>query len=85
MRSGCFSRADQFVVDEQVGRIGHADREAVRVRLQHQRAEAARQRFGQQPHRRLIERELAQVDERNLQMARERVVELLLLRRCRDR
>ena len=74
-----FESGDQFVIDEKIGGVGHADREAARIRLQHQRAEAARQRFGQQAHRGLIERELAQVDERNLQVARQRVVELLLL------
>src|SRR5204862_4317761 len=55
------------------------DGEAARVRLQHQRPEAARKRFGQQPHRGLVERQLLQVHERNLQVTRQRFVELLLL------
>ena len=84
MRSGCLSLRHQFVVDEQVGGIGHADGEAVLVLLQHQRAEAARQRLGQQAHGGLVQRELLEIDEGNLQVARERVVELLLLRLCLD-
>ena len=85
MRSGCFSRADQLVVGEQVGRVGHADEQAARVRLQHQRAEAARLRFGQQAHGLLIERQLAHVDERDLQVRARALVAASLRARCPDR
>ena len=67
---------DQLVVGDQVGRIGHADQQAAGVRLQHQRAESARVHFGQQAHRLLIERQLAHVDERNLQVLRQHFVQL---------
>ena len=73
-----FQPRRQLVVRHQVGRIRHADEQAARIRLQHQRAEAASLHFGQQPHSLMIEGQLAHVDERDLQVRGEQLVELLL-------
>jgi hypothetical protein len=67
----------KLVVCDEVGRIGHADEQAACVGLQHERAEPARLRFGQHAHDFMVERELANVDERNLQALRQNLIELL--------
>src|SRR5688572_610539 len=67
----------QLVVGHQVRRVGHADEQAARVRLQHQRAETAGLHFWQQAYGLLIERQLAHVDERDLQVRGEQLVQLL--------
>jgi len=70
--------ASQFVIGEQVGRVGHADAEGAAGVLQNQRPEAACQRF-RQPHGHFgLDVEMLEVDERDLKLTRERAADLVL-------
>ena len=61
----------ELVIGVQVRGIGHADQEAAGVLEQHDGAVAARQRLGQQAHRLLVDARLLQIDDGDLQVARQ--------------
>jgi hypothetical protein len=57
-----FQDARDFIVGEQVGRVGHADQQRQRAIFQHDGAETARLRFWQEPHRGRIGVEELEID-----------------------
>jgi hypothetical protein len=73
-----FQPLREFVIGKQIRRIRHADQQAAFIGLQHQRPKASRERLGQLSHDLRIERHLAQVHIRQLQMTRERLMQRVL-------
>ncbi|MCY1413758.1 hypothetical protein D9M71_291950 [compost metagenome] len=71
-------QAAQLVEGVEIERIAHADQQAVALLDQQDGAEAPRQRLGQALHQCLVELELAQVDVGNVELARQRLEQLLL-------
>jgi hypothetical protein len=70
--------ARDLVVGEQVGGVGHGDAEAARTLLEDHGAETARLGLGQTVGHLRLDREVLEVDVRNLELAGQRVGDLLL-------
>ncbi len=70
--------ARDFVVGEEIGRVGEADADGVVALLQHQRAEAARLGFRQQAHGGGLDVEILEVDVGRVDLPRDRLGYLLL-------
>ena len=71
-----FDQPRDLVVREQVGRVGQANQQAAAAVFQDQRAETARLGFRQQAHQFRVNVVELQVDERDIQLARQRARDL---------
>ena len=73
-----FENARDFIVGEEIGRVGEADADGVVALLQHQGAEAARLGFRQQAHGGGLDVEILEVDVGRVDLPGNRLGNLLL-------